>query len=194
MPDISNTTDAPSAEVLVISSSLNPNSRSRILAREAHQRLQKLGVETQLIDLQDYPLPLCDGDTAYDDPLLPELKELIGNATTVLLAMPVYNFDVSASVKNLLELTGNAWREKITGFLMVAGGHSSYMSSMGFANSLMLDFRCLVIPRFVYAVLDHFEEGRIIEPEIRERIQGLVEQAATLTRALGRNAREEAAG
>ena len=36
---------------------------------------------------------------------------------------------------------------------------SSYMSVMAYANSLMLDFRCVIIPRFVYATGSAFAEG-----------------------------------
>ena len=77
------------------------------------------------------------------------------------MAAPVYNYDVSASAKNMIELTGSAWEDKIVGFLCAAGGMSSYMSVMAYANSLMLDFRCVVIPRFVFATGDAFDdEGR----------------------------------
>ncbi|MBH16867.1 MAG: flavoprotein, partial [Acidobacteria bacterium] len=51
---------------LVISCSLRPASRSRILARRAHECLTTAGHEAELIDLIDHPLPLCDGDTSYD--------------------------------------------------------------------------------------------------------------------------------
>ena len=72
----------------------------------------------------------------------------------MIVAAPVYNYDVSASAKNMIELTGNAWEDKMVGFLCAAGGMSSYMSVMAYANSLMLDFRCVIIPRFVYATGD----------------------------------------
>ncbi|SVA34125.1 uncharacterized protein METZ01_LOCUS86979, partial [marine metagenome] len=51
---------------LVISCSLRPTSRSRILARRAYECLTTAGHEAELIDLVDHPLPLCDGDTSYD--------------------------------------------------------------------------------------------------------------------------------
>lgn len=172
------------SDILIISSSLNPDSHSRILAEETRRYLHSMSVHSGLLDLRHYPLPLCDARDAYDHHHLPELNEQIGGVTTVLLAMPVYNFDVSAAVKNLIELTGNAWKDKITGFLLASGGASSYMSVMGFANSLMLDFRCLVIPRFVYATREHFHEGRIVSPEIPARIQELADQAVKLTHAL----------
>ena len=33
---------------------------------------------------------------------------------------------------------------------------------MSLANSLMLDFRCLIIPRIVYATSQDFTDGRLV--------------------------------
>ena len=49
----------------------------------------------------------------------------------------------------------------------------SYMSVMSLANSLMLDFRCLVIPRIVYATNQDFTDGRLSSSEVRERVRDL---------------------
>lgn len=89
---------------------------------------------------------ICDGNEASDHDAVKDIAQRIQRATTVLLSSPVYNYDVSAAMKNLIELTGAAWEDKIVGFLCAAGGKGSYMSPMGLANSLMLDFHCLVIP------------------------------------------------
>jgi len=49
--------------------------------------------------------------------------------------------------KNMIELTGSAWEDKIVGFLCAAGGHASYMSVMAYAiYSLMLDFVRIIPP------------------------------------------------
>ena len=91
-------------------------------------------------------------------PSAKKLSTAVEEADGVIVAAPVYNYDVSASAKNMIELTGSAWEDKIVGFLCAAGGMSSYMSVMAYANSLMLDFRCVVIPRFVFATGDAFDD------------------------------------
>ena len=48
--------------------------------------------------------------------------ELVAAARCVLLAAPVYNYDVNAAAKNLVELTGRAWEGKVVGLLLSAGG------------------------------------------------------------------------
>lgn len=162
---------------LVFSCSLNPESRSFILARRVTDLLQAKGVEVDLVDLRKLNLPVCDGDACYDDPKVEILRAKIEAAHGTLIATPIYNFGVSASTKNLIELTGVAWTRKIVGFLCAAGGRSSYMSVMGLANSLMLDFRSVIVPRFVFAGDDTFEDDDIADPAVVERLDDL---AATL--------------
>lgn len=152
---------------LVVSCSLNPESRSRELARLAVEKLRSLGAEADFLDLQTVPLPMCDGVSAYAAPNVQAVTTRVTTAAAILIATPVYNYDVNAAAKNLIELTGSAWEDKVVGFLCAAGGNSSYMSVMSFANSLMLDFRCLIVPRFVYL------SGAKIDAEIERRVAEL---------------------
>lgn len=164
------------AEYLIISSSLNPESRSRLLAHHLHSLYQAKSLAVELIDMREHSLPFCDGGSAYGHPNLPPLKVAIENAGVIVIATPIYNFDANAVIKNLVELTGQAWANKTVGFLSAAGGRSSYMSTMGLANSLMLDFRCTILPRFVYATGEDFIDGKLSQ-EIAERIERLAEES-----------------
>jgi NAD(P)H-dependent FMN reductase len=65
----------------------------------------------------------------------------------------------------------NAWEDKIVGFLCAAGGEASYMSVMAYANSLMLDFRCVIIPRVVFATSEAFDGENITDKEIRVKVR-----------------------
>ena len=170
--------------ILVISCSLSPTSRSRMLAESARDCLAELDETTEFIDLQKHTLPFCDGSTAYQHPHAIELNQLGQNADAILLATPVYNFSVSATTKNLVELTGRSWASKPVGMLLAAGGHGSYMAGMGLANSLMLDFRCLVIPRFVYAGPSAFQGNQIGDPAVHTRIAELAHELLRVSRAL----------
>lgn len=160
-------------DYLVISTSLNPDSKSRLMASQAFEYWKGEG-RVERIDLKDYALPVCDGDACYSNPDVIALTEKIKQASAILLAVPVYNYSSGASAKNLIELTGNAWDEKVVGFLCAAGGKSSYMAVLGLANSLMLDFRCLINPRFVYGDHSAFGANDTIDEEISKRIRELV--------------------
>ena len=170
---------------LVISASLNPSSRSRILALEALARLQEHSKHAQLVDLQQWRLPQCDGESCYDDAEVLRLAGLIQASRGILLATPVYNYDVSATAKNVIELTGQAWSDKVVGIVCAAGSPVSYMALMGLANSLMLDFHSLIVPRFVFATGEAFDgENRISDPEILQRLSNLVQRLVRIAEAL----------
>lgn len=171
--------------ILVISASLNPSSRSRILANAAIDELKSAGVDYEHLDLRDIELPFCDGASAYSHDNVAVVAEKIASASGVLFACPVYNFDINSAAKNLVELTGkHSWSEKVVGFLLAAGGRGSYMSVMPFANSLMLDFRCLIVPRFVFTVSESFDGERIVDEGVNERIVDLVDRIQKITRVL----------
>ena len=172
------------AKHLVISTSGNPDSNSRRMGRTAFQHLQKKKVDCDWIDIREMDLPLCDADKCYGMPGSKKLSAAIEAADGILIAAPVYNYDVAAATKNMTELTGSAWENKIVGSLCAAGGHARYMSVMAYANSLMLDFRCVIIPRFAFATSDSFDGERIGEKKITERIKHVADELVRFTKAL----------
>lgn len=170
--------------ILVLSTSLRPHSRSRLLAHAAHRQLLASGHAAALLDLRDFPLPLCDGDTADRHPNVAALTGQIGAADAVIVATPIYNYDTTAALKNVIELTGSAWENKVAGFLCAAGADNSYMSILSFANSLMLDFRTVIVPRFVYATGEAFTGDVLTDPDIVRRVADLAHTTARLGLAL----------
>ncbi len=162
--------------IVVFSTSLNRDSRSRVLAQRALNELKGRDVECQWIDLSQLPLPPCDAGECYEHPNVVQAAAAIQQADGVLVAGPIYNYDFGSPTKNLIELTGKAWTDKVVGFLCAAGGQGSYMAPMQLANSLMLDFRSLILPRFVYATGDAFQGNEISDVTIENRVVQLVEQ------------------
>src|SRR5437660_2273355 len=169
---------------LVLSTSGNPDSNSRRMAQIALDWLKKAKLTCEWLDISKLDLPLCDADACYNHPAAQNLTAAIEKADGIIIATPVYNYDVAAAAKNMLELTGSAWEDKVVGFLCAAGGMGSYMSVMSFANSLMLDFRCLIIPRFVYATGDAFNDGKLTDSKVQKRIEQVVAELVRFTKAL----------
>ncbi|MEN3369255.1 MAG: hypothetical protein V7609_1398 [Verrucomicrobiota bacterium] len=172
------------AKYLVVSTSGNPESNSRRMGRIAFRHLEKAGVECAWLDISELGLPLCDADACYTQPGSQKVSKAVEAADGILIATPVYNYDVSAAAKNLVELTGSAWEDKVVGFLCAAGGMNSYMSVMAFANSLMLDFRTVIIPRFVYATGNAFDGGELKDKKVGQRIEELAAEVVRFTQAL----------
>ena len=65
-----------------------------------------------------------------------------------------------------------------------AGGKGAFMSPMSFLNSLMLDFRCIIIPRFVYADKACFLENGQMNDDVKNRLEELVDTSISLSKAL----------
>ena len=82
-----------------------------------------------------------------------------------------------------MELTGKAWTGKVVGFILAAGGKGSYMSPLSYMNSLMLDFKCIIIPRFVYTDGSSFDKD-IMENELKDRIEELVDLSISLSKSI----------
>jgi NAD(P)H-dependent FMN reductase len=151
-----------SPSVCVIGASLSPTSRSQILARSVARKLGERGVNCTYIDLRE-----------------PGQKDQLTSAalavTHLVFAVPIYNFNVNGAAKEVIEtLPGTALEGKTVGFLCAAGGQRSFMSVLSLANSLMLDFRCWIVPRFVYATGSDFSEDNP-NAEISARIDQFVE-------------------
>jgi len=146
--------------------------------------LQKKIDDVEFFDLQENPLPMCDGDECYDLPEVLAFREKVKNAEGIVMAIPVYNFNVSSGAKNVVELGGRMLYDKTFGFICAAGAKSSYMSVMSLANSLMIDFRCYIIPKFVYATKHDFDNGKITNSDIEDRIEELGNELVKVSKAL----------
>src|SRR5437667_12591322 len=107
---------------LVISTSGNPDSNSRRIGRVALAHLRKRKVDCEWIDISEMDLPLCDADKCYGMHGSKKLSAAIKAADGILVAAPVYNYDVAAAAKKIIELTVSGWENKILGFLCLAGG------------------------------------------------------------------------
>ncbi|MFL2939819.1 MAG: NADPH-dependent FMN reductase [Candidatus Poseidoniales archaeon] len=165
---------------LVISTSLREGSRSKIMAKALSDTIS----DVEFFDLQTNPLPMCDGDKCYDLPEVIDFREKVKNARGIIMAIPIYNYNVSSGAKNIIELGGKKLYDKVFGFICAAGGKSSYMSIMSFANSLMIDYRCFIIPKFVYALKSDFDGEKITSSDIKERINELGKDLVRISNAL----------
>ncbi|NOG45571.1 MAG: NAD(P)H-dependent oxidoreductase [Calditrichaeota bacterium] len=173
-------------KITILSSSLNKKSRSLVLSQYAKKMISAQISDCTLLDLKMFDIPFCGEQGAYDHKNVIAIKNELAESDAIIVSGPVYNYGVNAVTKNILDLTGEAWAEKPIGFICMAGGQASYMSIMGFANSLMLNFRSLIVPRFVYALPNSIdsENSTIKDDSIKKRIDELCENIIRLAQAL----------
>ena len=160
--------------ITILATSLRDNSNSQKLARIFKELAQNQSLETELIDLRELNLPLAGTPGCWEEQTINKLKEAIEGASHIIFAVPIYCYDVNAAAKNIIELVGKSFTQKIVGFICAAGGSNSYMSVMGMANHLMLDFRSIIVPRFVYTDYSSWEETGELKTDIHERLKCLL--------------------
>lgn len=172
----------------VINANLAPGGKPAQLAEVLAGDFQAAGHEARLFSLAEWDLPACDGALCYKNEKTIALTAELAKAEALVLVSPVYNYDFNAAAKNLIELTGYSWKGKAVGLVCTAGADRSYLAPLGFMNSLAVDYRCLVSPRYVYATRSDFEADNSIpaDGEVRRRLAFLVRELAILAEAAAR--------
>ena len=152
----------------VISCSLDPASASRRLADRSAELIIDRGHRSAVVDLARTALPPFDNDRVFGSDAFDALHSTIDEADGIVLAFPIYNWAPSSSVKSLIEATGAtgygrraAWFDKVVTFVCAAGLPHSYMATGTLAQSLMLDFKCVVNPYTAYVSERDWDETRL---------------------------------
>src|SRR5436309_15753001 len=122
---------------LVVSTSGNPDSNSRRMGRVAFTHLEKRKVDCTWMDISEMDLPLCDADKCYLNQSAQKLNKAVETADGIMIAAPVYNYDVAAAAKNMIELTGSSWEEKVVGFLSAPAANTPHTPLIASANTLI---------------------------------------------------------
>ena len=93
-------------KVLVFAGSNRSDSLNRKLAYSAASALNKTGIETTVIDLREFALPIYDGDLESEDGLplnAKRLKAIAKSHDGFVLSSPEYNGSFPALLKNTLD-------------------------------------------------------------------------------------------
>ncbi len=165
-------------QILVLSSSLDKNSRSRKLAKLCTQTLENLGVATTYVDLADLDIPNFDNDTIYQTDIYKNLHKITEESDGIVMCSPVYNWGLSAELKKYIEYVGStpqdgslrgALFDKVITFVNAGGVAESYTAFREIATALLLDFKCIINPYNVYAHDENWQDEQLIEYRL-ERI------------------------
>lgn len=174
--------------VAIVNANLSPGGKPGHLAETLASLFSADGHEARLVSLCDCGLPACDGAACYGDERTIALTAELAEAEAIALVAPIYNFDLNAAAKNLIELTGSSWKGKAVGLVCTAGADRSYLAPLGFMNSLSIDYRCLVSPRFVYATRGDFAPDNTLpaDGEVFARLRFLARELPVLAEAASR--------
>ena len=173
--------------ILVVSSSLDADSRSERVARLCAELLSAQGAEATFLSLKDHPLPPFGSVPMGELPEYHALHAAVLSADGLVLASPVYNWSSCAELKKFVEYVGStdksvrgAFYDKVVTLVHAAGLPHSYMALAPLAASLMFDFKCVVNPYNVYVHDRHWENSELI-PDARRRVEKAMRVMAEMT-------------
>lgn len=154
--------------------SLRDGSVTRIALREALAEAERLGAETDLIDLREFDLPMYDADDS-DAGDADALRERLRNVDAVLLGTPMYHGSYSSPIKVAIDYSGfDEFENTTVGLLAVAGG-SFPISALEHLRSTMRALDAWVLPyqTAIPNASSAVDDGEIVDDEIADRVQTL---------------------
>lgn len=92
--------------VLALAGSLRQGSFNKKLIREGAEALRRAGAEVDLLELNDVPMPVYDGDLENEKGLpagAVEFKRRLAWADGFMFASPEYNFSIPGTFKNAID-------------------------------------------------------------------------------------------
>lgn len=163
-------------KIILISGSLRKGSLSSILIQKTNKVLQEKGFTTEIIDLQKEQIPFCDGRSLDKYPEnIQSIYKRIENSDYTVFGMPVYCYSVSGPLKNFIDIFSNAFTDKYFGICSAAGSKLSYLATADLMKMMSYESKSTGIQPIVMADRHDFEEEKIKNPEINERIIKMIE-------------------
>jgi NAD(P)H-dependent FMN reductase len=96
----------PQPKILVFAGSIRTGSYNARLAALAAKELALAGADVTRISLEDYPMPIYDGDAEAKNGVPPkarELKQMMAAHQGVFIASPEYNASITPLLKNIID-------------------------------------------------------------------------------------------
>ncbi|AFK20556.2 NADPH-dependent oxidoreductase [Haloferax mediterranei ATCC 33500] len=168
--------------IVALCGSLRDGSYTRLALEHALAGASEAGGTTELVDLRELDLPTLNPD--YDEQGdSAELTRIIDEADAVILGTPVYHGSYSGVLKNALDHCGfDEFGDKTVGLLAVAGG-SFPVTALEHLRSVCRALNAWVLPHqaAIPSVSSAFEDGVIVDDDLRERVERLGRDAVVYT-------------
>ncbi len=166
---------------LIISSSLSPDSRSFLLCEQVERRLNKIGVNVELVDARALNLNLYYKGMTMD---MEDLSKKVSEADNVIIGMGVHCYSINDGLKLILDSCFGGAIGKFFGILCAAGGDKSYLSTMHLTQICMNEWRMIQLPRIVYALGSDFDINDNCGQDISDRLDVFTNEFYTIGKKL----------
>jgi NAD(P)H-dependent FMN reductase len=175
--------------VLAICGSVALSRRTRTLLEAGLAAAAACGadVETDLLDLHDTPLDICDGrpDAEYSAGTQAAVARVVA-ADAYLIGTPIYRAAYTGALKNLFDLTPREQLAgKVAGLLATGATDHHFLAVEHELRPVLSFFRCHTVPGVVYAAHRHFNPDGSLGEALAAAVRTLAQDTVALCRAIG---------
>lgn len=184
-------------KILAFAGSTRAGSFNKNLVRLAADAARESGVETTIVDLKDYPLPLFDEDLEAEQGM-PEnaakLKELFVSHDGLLIASPEYNSSVTAVLKNVIDWVSRgskgeaplrAFSGKSAAILSASPGALGGLRGLVHLRAILANLNVIVLPEqtAIGSAFDQFDaNGNLKDPRQLEKVHAIGKRLAAFVK------------
>lgn len=183
-----------SPRILAFSGSARKESLNRKFLAVAVEFTRASGGEVTLIDLNEFALPLYDGDLE-DAQGMPEnankLLTLLAQHDALLIASPEYNSMITPLLKNTLDWLSraddNPFTGKVAAVISASPGQYGGSRSLKMAQALLLHLGCHIVPAQCALPQAHkaFDaEGKVTDARAEKNLRAAAESLVDTARKL----------
>jgi len=188
-------------KIAVILGSIREIRRGGRVAKWLMPQLSKFkGIEFELLDLKDYPLPFFNESNSpeglegnYTNKLAKKWAAKIGEKDAFILITPEYNHGTSAVLKNALDWVYHEWNRKPVAFISYSPNATGGIRAVEQLRLNSIELQMAPINQAIHIsyVLDTIDEkGNLIKGHFNERLTNLMNELLWWAKAL-KNAREK---
>lgn len=182
-----------SLRVLAVAGSLNRTSVTRAVIKLIADQLRADGVQVDVLDLLDEPLPLFNPDSSHGREEFPKLKLRVEQADVFLLGTPDYHGSISSTLKNFLDHFWGEFAGKL--FATVVASHEKGLTVSDQLRTVARQCYAWSIPYGVsFVEKADVQEGKIISESFQKRVNMFVRDIRVYGDLLARQRRADLAG
>lgn len=184
------------ARILVFAGSLRKGSWNKKFAKVAASALEKAGAAVTYVELNDFPMPLYDGDLEMVDGIPAtalKFKELMKTHDGFLISTPEYNSSIPGTLKNTLDWVSRpskgepelaAYDGKVAALISASPGMLGGLRSLVALRSMLGNIKVFVIPdqRALSKANEAFDDaGQLKDPKVLANIEAIAKRLVDVT-------------
>ena len=175
-------------KVVVISTSPRKIGKTQTIMKYVVEHINGSGIisssDIKFINLSDGEIDYYTGDGNFSDTTKQAIKN-ITEADVWIVGTPIYNSFFSSALKNLFEyIDYKKTAGKTAGIIIVASSNSGFTDVQTLLTQLMSYFNVITNPRAVFVTADTVKDDKIINEDVKSRLEQLVLETLTLAQKI----------